>query len=308
MKFRSYNYRITWILLSLGIILMTVFLFFIHNTVTQLRNEEIKKIKIWANAVSRKFEVLDNVKTFFDNLAIDEHNKVQQFITAHKYILSQPLDSELNFYYEFISNNRTIPVIITDEFNNILLSQNINIPNNQTILSGKLLEDFSLNPPIEYTASDIKFKLYYTESIVYSNLKNTLYYLTNDFLSEIVNNSISIPVIITDSSRNTVIAYGNIDKKLLKKPFFDQVIAEMESSNNFININLPNYPNAKIFFESPKFLTFLKYYPPIFSLLIILFAILIIQLLKITRKSEQNSIWIGMNKETAHQLGTPISS
>ncbi|MEE1253296.1 MAG: hypothetical protein UHK52_09410, partial [Bacteroidales bacterium] len=175
MKFRSYNYRITWILLSLGIILMTVFLFFIHNTVTQLRNEEIKKIKIWANAVSRKFEVLDNVKTFFDNLAIDEHNKVQQFITAHKYILSQPLDSELNFYYEFISNNRTIPVIITDEFNNILLSQNINIPNNQTILSGKLLEDFSLNPPIEYTASDIKFKLYYTESIVYSNLKNTLY-------------------------------------------------------------------------------------------------------------------------------------
>jgi hypothetical protein len=77
MKFRSYNYRITWILLSLGIILMTVFLFFIHNTVTQLRNEEIKKIKIWANAVSRKFEVLDNVKTFFDNLAIDEHNKVQ---------------------------------------------------------------------------------------------------------------------------------------------------------------------------------------------------------------------------------------
>lgn len=87
MKFRSYNYRITWILLSLGIILMTVFLFFIHNTVTQLRNEEIKKIKIWANAVSRKFEVLDNVKTFFDNLAIDEHNKVQQFITAHKYIL-----------------------------------------------------------------------------------------------------------------------------------------------------------------------------------------------------------------------------
>jgi signal transduction histidine kinase len=42
--------------------------------------------------------------------------------------------------------------------------------------------------------------------------------------------------------------------------------------------------------------------------LIILFAFLIIQLLKITKKSEENSIWIGMNKETAHQLGTPISS
>ena len=217
MKKRSYNYRITWILLFLGIGLMLTFLFFIHNTVSQLRNEEIKKIKIWANAVSRKIEVLDNVKTFFDNLAIDEHNKVQQFITAHKYILSQPLDKELNFYYEFISNNRTIPVIITDEFNNILLSQNIEIPSNQTKLSGKLLEDFSVNQPIEYTASDIKFKLFYSESTVSSNIKSTLYYLSYDFLSEIVNNSISIPVIITDSSQTKVLAHGNIDEKLLKR-------------------------------------------------------------------------------------------
>lgn len=308
MKKRSYNYRITWILLFLGIGLMLTFLFFIHNTVSQLRNEEIKKIKIWANAVSRKIEVLDNVKTFFDNLAIDEHNKVQQFITAHKYILSQPLDEELNFYYEFISNNRTIPVIITDEFNNILLSQNIEIPENQTKLSGKFLEDFSVNQPIEYTASDIKFKLFYSESTVSSNIKSTLYYLSYDFLSEIVNNSISIPVIITDSSQTKVLAHGNIDEKLLKRPHIKRILTEMEASNNYISINLPNQPNAKIFYESPTFLTFLKYYPPIFSLLIILFAFLIIQLLKITKKSEENSIWIGMNKETAHQLGTPISS
>lgn len=287
---------------------MLIFLIFLHNTVTQLRNEEIKKIKLWANAVSRKIEVLDNVKTFFDNLAIDEHNKVQQFITAHKYILSQPLDKELNFYYEFISNNRTIPVIITDEFNNILLSQNIEIPSNQTKLSGKLLEDFSVNQPIEYTASDIKFKLFYSESTVSSNIKSTLYYLSYDFLSEIVNNSISIPVIITDSSQTKVLAHGNIDEKLLKRPHIKRILTEMEASNNYISINLPNQPNAKIFYESPTFLTFLKYYPPIFSLLIILFAFLIIQLLKITKKSEENSIWIGMNKETAHQLGTPISS
>jgi hypothetical protein len=71
MKNRGYNYKITWILLFLGIALMLTFLFFIHNTVTHIRNDEIKKIKIWANAVSRKIEVLDNVKDFFDNLAID---------------------------------------------------------------------------------------------------------------------------------------------------------------------------------------------------------------------------------------------
>ena len=144
MKRRSYNHKITWILLFLGITLMLIFLFFIHNTVTQLRNEEIKKIKLWANAVSRKIEVLDNVKIFFDNLAIDEHAKVQQFITAHKYILSQPLDKELNFYYEFISNNRTIPVIITDEFDNILLSQNIEIPESQTNKRKDLMALFTL--------------------------------------------------------------------------------------------------------------------------------------------------------------------
>lgn len=308
MKHREYNHKITWVLLGLGIVLMLIFLFFIHNTVTHLRNDEIKKIKIWANAVSRKIEVLDNVKDFFDNLAIDEHHKLEQFVAAHKYILSQPLDSELNFYYDFISHNRTIPVIITDEFNNILLSQNIDINEDKTILNGELLEDFSVNPPIEYTAGDIRFKLYYKESLVYSNLKNTLYYLTYDFLTEIVNNTVSIPVIITDSTQSKIIAHGNVDKKLLKKPFLKKLLSEMETQNNSISINLPNYPNAKIFYESPTFLTFLRYYPPIFTLLIISFAILIIQLLKITKKTEENSIWIGMNKETAHQLGTPISS
>ena len=308
MKNRGYNHKITWVILFLGIALMLTFLFFVHNTVVQIRNDEIKKIKIWANAVSRKVEVLDNVKDFFDNLAIDEHHKLEQFVAAHKYILSQPLDSELNFYYDFISHNRTIPVIITDEFNNILLSQNIDIDKNQTILNGELLESFSKNTPIEYTASDKKFKLYYSVSLVYSNLKNTLYYLTYDFLTEIVNNSISIPVIITDSSRTNIIAHGNIDKKLLHSKILNKTLKDMESSNNYISINLPNSPDAKIFYESPTFLTFLRYYPPILTLLIIIFSILIFQLLKITKKAEQNSIWIGLNKETAHQLGTPISS
>ena len=308
MRYNFKSPRFKWIFLIIGFTIVMMFFIEINKIITQLRKEEQVKIELWANAVSRKAKFVEHTEKFFNTVAEEEQIKLQQFIDAHKIILSQPLDAELNFFYDFIVNNKTIPVIITDEFNNIQLSQNIKIPENQKVLVGNLLKQFSHNPPFEYTVSGMRFKLYYCESIVYTDLKETLTYFTNNFLNELVNNSVFIPVVITDSTRTHIIASGNIEDWQIDDEHLSGTIKEMEDENGALTISLPERPNAKIFYKRSKFITALQYYPVVYVVVTVFFVFLMFRLFRAMKKNEENMLWIGMNKETAHQLGTPISA
>ena len=308
MKYSFKSTRTKWILLIFGFGIVFIFFFQINRIVNQLRNEEQLKIKLWANAITRKAQLVERTEVFFKKVTEEERIRLQQFVTAQQYILSQPLDADLTLSYDIIANNKTIPVIITDEFNYIIHSQNVDIPKGQKVLVGSLLDRFSERKPIEYYVSDIKFKLYYAESNVYKNMKETLIYFTNNFLNDVVNNYISVPVIITDSTKTKIIAFGNVKKNKMSPENLAETISQMEKDNPPISINLPNAPNAKIFREKSRFILALQYYPVVYTVITIFFVILILQLFKAMKRSEQNSIWIGLNKETAHQLGTPISS
>ncbi|MCH3924319.1 MAG: HAMP domain-containing histidine kinase [Bacteroidales bacterium] len=307
------NPRIRWYILIFGFCIVFLSFFQINKMISQLRREEQKKVELWAKAISRKAEIVKHTKEFYDKMTQDENVKLQQFVEAYKVIMSQPVDadltcSKLNFYSKIIVDNKTIPVIITDEFNNIQLSQNVVIPKNQHVLVGKLYKEFSKNKPFEYSVYGMKFKLYYTESKAYSDIKNVLEDFTNSFLSEITDNTVFVPVIITDTSKTHILAYGNINKNKLTKENISSTIASMEKFNNPIRISLPNKQNGLIFFERSKMITLLQYYPILYILLFILFGYLFFQIFKAMKASEQNSVWVGMSKETAHQLGTPISS
>lgn len=308
MKYSLKNPKLRWAFLIIGFAIILYFFIQINKIIRQLRKEEQIKIELWANAVSRKAHFVDHTAKFFNKLAQEEKIRLQQFITAHQIILSQPLDAELNFYYDFIVNNKSIPVIITDEFNNIQLSQNVEIPQGQKVLVGNLMKRFSQNPPFEYNVSGMKFKLYYSESNVYRNMRETLNYFTQTFLDDLVNNSVFLPVVITDSTETEVIASGNIEEKLIDKENLPQTIRKMKDENGVWTINLPEKPNARIFYQHSQFITALQYYPLVYLLITIFFVWLIFRLFKAMKKSEEDMLWIGMNKETAHQLGTPISA
>ena len=170
------------------------------------------------------------------------------------------------------------------------------------------MKRFSQNPPFEYNVSGMKFKLYYSESNVYRNMRETLNYFTQTFLDDLVNNSVFLPVVITDSTETEVIASGNIEEKLIDKENLPETIRKMKDENGVWTINLPEKPNARIFYRHSKFITALQYYPLVYLLITIFFVWLIFRLFKAMKKSEEDMLWIGMNKETAHQLGTPISA
>ena len=174
MKISQRNSKLKWFLFIIAFALIGYFLYEINKLIVQLRFEEKKKIELWANAISRKSDLVQHTDIFFKQVKDEERKRVEQFIEAHKIILLQPLDKEIDFYFRFVADNKTIPVIITDEFNNISLSQNVSLPKGYNVLVGDLLKEFSANAPLAYEVYGMKFRLYYTESRVYTDLHNVL--------------------------------------------------------------------------------------------------------------------------------------
>ena len=82
----------------------------------------------------------------------------------------------------------------------------------------------------------------------------------------------------------------------------------MSESNNPIKVYLPGEGARLIFFEDSVILTSMRYYPLIQLILIAAFLLTAYLVFSSSRKAEQNRVWVGMAKETAHQLGTPLSS
>ncbi|MDR0970943.1 MAG: HAMP domain-containing histidine kinase [Bacteroidales bacterium] len=308
MNIFNHNSRIKWVLFIGAFSLIGYFLYEINHLINQLRNEEKKKIELWANTIGRKSNYVQHTEKFFQQVKEDERERVEQFIEVHKIILQQPLDKELGFYFKFISENKTIPIIITDEFNNILLSQNIDLPKDYRVLSGDMLKEFSLNPPLKYNVYGMNFILYYTETKVYSELHNILIDLSNYLLNEVTDNYVFVPAIITDTSMSIVYSSGNVLPDKLTQKNLKKTLEEMTRVNKPIKIKLSNGRNALVFYEESEILNALRYYPIFFILIFIVVFFIGYQLFSTTKRWEQNSIWIGMSKETAHQLGTPISS
>ncbi len=151
--------------------------------------------------------------------------------------------------------------------------------------------------------------LYYKESRIYTDLRHVLDGFSQSFLSEITNNSVFVPVLIVDSLQGEVLGSGNIPEREFNTPErLDHKICAMQEANDPIVVRLPDGQKAYIFYEDTPLLKSLRWAPLLY--LFIMGALFIISyfLFRTARSNEQNRIWVGMAKETAHQLGTPISS
>ena len=129
-----------------------------------------------------------------------------------------------------------------------------------------------------------------------------------EFLSSIIENNNTVPVILTDES-DSIIAARNFDthKKGDYKYIRNQLNKIKERNKPIVN-NLENGHFNLIYYKDSIILTMLIFYPYIQLGLIILFILVSYLAFSSSRKAEQNQVWVGMSKETAHQLGTPTSS
>lgn len=120
---------------------------------------------------------------------------------------------------------------------------------------------------------------------------------------QILERNTTIPVFVTDEN-NKVLFHANFSETINnEQEYFSAIIPKMEK-NGFQPINSDG---NKIYYQESTLLRQLRYFPLIQLILIAAFVALGYINFSSARRSEQNRVWVGMAKETAHQLGTPIS-
>ncbi|MAZ94246.1 MAG: hypothetical protein CMF58_07465 [Lentimicrobiaceae bacterium] len=298
------------VLTILGLVIIGLSLFYTNLIVKKFATEERKNVKLWAEAVQRKANLVKYTEFLFGQLQEQERERVELLANVYKQLLDDD-QSELTFYLEVIKNNNTVPIILTNTKGEIIETKNLETRYDTLLsLDGEALDEFSVYDPISVQfLPTMKHYLYYKDSRFFSELKSVLNNYVTSFMEEVALNSSSVPVIITDSTKENVVMYGNLaDIKMSDSAYVDDKLEEMEDENNPIIVNLGEQGTSYIFYQDSELLTIIKYFPITQILIIALFAFIAYLLFSFARRSEQNRVWAGMARETAHQIGTPLSS
>ena len=135
----------------------------------------------------------------------------------------------------------------------------------------------------------------------------------NTFLFEIVQQNHSIPVILTDesgqkinSSRNIVFPKNASEEE--QKRILQKELQIMKSGYEPLEVVVSEDLKQLIYYRNSPLITQLRYYPIVELVALILLGVLSYVIFSTSRRSEQDRVWVGLAKETAHQLGTPISA
>ncbi len=312
-RYSIYSRKKHWkILLFISAIIIIGFsLWYSNLLIKKIARDERTKIHTWANALQTRARLVNSTQKFFNQVQEEERNKVELYAEAVQHIVKAGLNEDPSFYLKIIRNNTTIPVVltdgkgtITDQVNTVFSSDTI--PDMQEYLK----KEFSKYPPIpiNYYKNEFNY-IYYQDSKVFTEMQVVMDNLVNSFFSEVVNNSASVPVLITDSTQTQALDYGQIDTLQIHDPvYLKHLISEMSAQNEPIEIYIAGQGKTLIFYKDSYVLTQLRYFPYIQLMIIGIFLLVAYMLFSTARRSEQNQVWAGLAKETAHQLGTPLSS
>lgn len=129
--------------------------------------------------------------------------------------------------------------------------------------------------------------------------------------SRIISSNTSIPMIVTDE-QDSILLNQNLDSiKVEKSGYLKAQLALMKSQNKPIEISYQRGAfkfTQFVYYRDTDLLTKLKYYPLALIFILVLFGIISYLVFVSNKMSEQNKLWVGMAKETAHQIGTPLTS
>ncbi|MEF9923535.1 MAG: HAMP domain-containing sensor histidine kinase [Muribaculaceae bacterium] len=140
-----------------------------------------------------------------------------------------------------------------------------------------------------------------------------------DFLLSIIEGNHNIPVLLVDDKDNILLHRNFIMPEPIdslspysispiNEAFLNNKLSALKGSHNKILINIDGKNNQCLYYEDSTILKKLAYYPYIQLAVMLVFIIIVYFAVASAKKAEQNKVWVGLSKETAHQLGTPISS
>ncbi|MDE5684179.1 MAG: ATP-binding protein [Muribaculaceae bacterium] len=142
----------------------------------------------------------------------------------------------------------------------------------------------------------------------------------DDFLLDIIRRNTTIPVLLTDAEGN-ILQFRNFelpvegDNPVSGLPseqanidFLQKRLAELQGGPRTIVIDVAPGVEYYLYYEDSTLLRRISVFPFVQLLVMLAFIAVVYFAVLSTKKAEQNKVWVGLSKETAHQLGTPISS
>lgn len=139
-----------------------------------------------------------------------------------------------------------------------------------------------------------------------------------DFLLSIIERNSTIPVLLTDETGEIIMQrnfslpepHDSLSLALsdVNRRFLDKKLDKLRNSPNVIEIDMGEAGKQWLYYEDSKVLRSLGFYPYVQLLVLLAFVLIVYYAVSSTKRAEQNKVWVGLSKETAHQLGTPISS
>lgn len=145
------------------------------------------------------------------------------------------------------------------------------------------------------------------ESVINLEKNETAMQDLNLYLTQVIQDNTTVPVILLDGEGNML--SRNLDSiKINKKGYLENQLEVMREQNPPIQLIVSKGQKNYIYFKESTILTELKWYPYIQLGLIIILILVAYFAFSSSRQAEQNQVWVGLSKETAHQLGTPASS
>lgn len=313
-------------LLVFALLLVGASLFVSNRIVSKVADQERQRAQQWASTIKKRIELIQLTNRTFSQLREKEKEKMKLWVQASKEIAKPNTFSIPEFPMQIVKDNNDIPVILLDNHSNV--SGYRNIPFDTTSLrsqyagySKKELETVfedslrSLAKIWEQKNPSFTVEVYHGlfMKYVYDDSRNIIHLererdsLFRSFNKELIDDEGLVPILLVNQETREILGTNIKDSLLLSKEL-TVITRQMSKYNDSIIIDFNNGKRNVLYFDSSPVLKQLQYFPYIQFLIIGLFVFIGYMLFSTFRKAEQNQVWAGMAKETAHQLGTPISS
>lgn len=294
-------------LFFIALIIVVVSIWYASYITKKVRDAEIQRVNNWGETIRKKAELVKITNESFAQIAKSEEEYVSTWVSA-----MMEMQKDLNDYsfpLKVIQSNNKIPLILTENGKYVSSSHLSEDQKHADSITKYLLEWALIHDPIKIQYANNKSQLiYFKNSAAFDSLKIKREELINAFNKDLVENLDLVPVLFIDSTTGDVIATNLDVNKINTKEKLSQLKLEMSAENTPILLKLGEGKIGVLYYRESETLSQLRYYPIIILSLIGVFTLVSYLLFSTFRRAEQNQVWVGMAKETAHQLGTPLSS
>ncbi len=320
-----YSSKQIWkIILSIfALVIIGLSLWYTNQLAEKIQDKERLSVKLWSETVKKQAELVNLTTQTFEQLKAEERDNINDHSMALKEAERDQID--YTFLGHFLSKTRSTPIIT--EFVSFNNGKKVSGFGTDSKYSDKKrtqqelkLEDSlrkicikwdSITTPIEIKSNLVTSYqiIHIGTSELFSELKAKSDSLITSFENDLVSSSASIPILYIDSASGKIKKTINIEREKLKdSAAIASVINGLKKENEPIMISFGKDNTGIIYYAESTLLKQLRFYPWVQLIIILLFLMVSYFLFSTFRKAEQNQVWAGMAKETAHQLGTPLSS